>query len=346
MIWRDWPTELRDRQPEALREKETLLRDSVEMEKFIQFIFFKQWNSLKAYCTEKDVEIIGDIPIYAVYDSADVWVHSDLFNLDEEKRPRTVAGVPPDYFSKTGQLWGNPVYRWEALQDSGYDWWLRKIGYCMRLYDLVRIDHFRGFVAYWEVPAGETNAVRGNWRAAPAMDFFEHLASRYNPLPLIAEDLGTITPDVNEVMERFGIPGMKVLLFAFGGDPGRHPYLPHNFAPNSVVYTGTHDNNPARAWLEHEATEEELKRVFQYLGKEPSLDEFHWDLIRLAMMSVAQRAVFPMQDILGLGSEARMNRPATQERNWQWRFLPEQVTMPAMRKLLEMTETYGRAGKE
>ncbi len=341
--WSEWPGEVRDRQTEPLQEMENLLEESVRLEKFLQFVFFKQWASLKAYCRRNDLEIIGDIPIYSVYDSEDVWIHPDLFNLDEEKRPRTVAGVPPDYFSETGQLWGNPVYRWEPLKESGYGWWLAKVGHCLKLYDLLRIDHFRGFVAYWEVPAGEKNAVRGRWVKAPAMDFFDRLTSRFGSLPLIAEDLGTITPDVHEVMDRFGIPGMKVLLFAFGGDPDTNPYLPHHFVHNCVVYTGTHDNNPARGWLEHEASEEEVKKVFQYLGKEPSPDEFHWDLVRLAMMSVAQRAVFPLQDILGLGSESRMNHPATTEGNWQWRFTPEQVTIPSMRRLLEMTEIYGRA---
>ena len=344
-LWNEWPKEIRDRRPEALQESETLLRAPVEREKFLQFIFFRQWHSLRKYCREKGVELIGDIPIYAVHDSADVWIHPNVFNLDEEKRPLTVAGVPPDYFSKTGQLWGNPVYRWDELKNSGYDWWIRKIGYSMNLYDSIRIDHFRGFVAFWEVPCCEKDAVNGTWVEAPAIDFFENLVSRFKVLPLIAEDLGIITPDVQEVMERFGFPGMKVLLFAFTGDPGTNPYLPHNFVPNCVVYTGTHDNNTARAWFEHEASEEELRRLFEYLGKEVSPDEIHWDLVRLAMMSVAERVVVPLQDVLGLGPEARMNRPATREGNWQWRFFPEQIATPVFRKLMEMTETYGRAGK-
>jgi 4-alpha-glucanotransferase len=344
-VWNQWPEEIRDRRPEALKEAETLLRESVEREKFLQFIFFRQWRSLRTYCREKGVELIGDIPIYSVHDSADVWIHPNLFNLDEDKNPLTVAGVPPDYFSKTGQLWGNPVYRWDELKNSGYDWWIRKIGHSMDLYDLIRVDHFRGFVAYWEVPGSEKDAVHGKWIEAPAADFFEHLTSRFKVLPLIAEDLGIITPDVHEVMERFGFPGMKVLLFAFGGDHGANPYLPHNFVPNCVAYTGTHDNNTARAWFDHEASEEELGRLVQYLGRKPDQDEIHWDLIRLAMMSVAEKVVFPLQDILGLGPEARMNRPATREGNWQWRFLPEQIAAPIFRRLREMTEIYGREGK-
>ncbi|RJR35192.1 MAG: 4-alpha-glucanotransferase [Desulfobacteraceae bacterium] len=341
--WSEWPREIRDRQPEALREAKSRFRPSIEREKFLQFVFSRQWKSLKAYCREKGVEIIGDVPIYSVHDSADVWIHPHVFNLDEEKRPLTVAGVPPDYFSKTGQLWGNPVYRWDELKRSGYDWWLRKIGHSMNLYDSVRIDHFRGLVAYWEVPFGEKNAVNGRWVKTPSAEFFEHIVSRFSPLHIIAEDLGIITPDVYEVMDRFGFPGMKVLLFAFGGDPGINPYLPHNFISNCVVYTGTHDNNTARAWFEHEASEEEVLALGRYLGKKPAPDEIHWDLIRLAMMSVSERVVIPLQDVLGLGSEARMNQPATQEGNWQWRFLPEQTAAPIFRTLMEMTETYGRA---
>ena len=341
-VWSEWPNEFRNRDPVALREAGETLRDSIQKEKFLQYLFFRQWTSLKAYAKEKGVRIIGDVPIYAVYDSVDVWVHPNLFNLDSDLNPVTVAGVPPDYFSKTGQLWGNPVYRWEALKESGYEWWIRKIEHSLSLHDFVRIDHFRGFVAYWQVPAGRTDAIQGEWVEAPAVDFFTKLASRFSPLPVIAEDLGIITDDVREIITCFGLPGMKVLLFAFSAEP-ENPYLPHNFVRESVVYTGTHDNNTARAWFEGEAAEEELKTMSRYLGKDPDPKEVHWDLIRMAMMSVARWAVFPLQDILGLGPEARMNRPATTKGNWEWRSLPEQITPSVKRRLLEMTETYGRA---
>lgn len=345
-MWSEWPEEIRDRKPSALQEALRMLRKSVGMEEFLQFLSFKQWRSLKAYCEDKGVKIVGDIPIYAVLDSADLWVHPELFNLDEQKMPVTVAGVPPDYFSETGQLWGNPVYGWDALKQSGYDWWFRKIAHSLTLYDFIRIDHFRGLVAYWQVGAGEKNAIRGEWVHAPAMDFFDRLTSKFPGLPLIAEDLGTITQDVRDVMDRFEIPGMKVLLFAFSGKPADNPYLPHNYTPHCVVYTGTHDNNTTRGWFENELKEEELKTLFQYLGKEPPPEEIHWDLIRLAMMSVAEMAIFPLQDVLGLGPEARMNRPATKDRNWQWRFSPGRITDPLRRRLEEMTELYGRQRNE
>jgi 4-alpha-glucanotransferase len=344
-VWSEWPPELRDRRPEPIRQAEETLRDSIQEEKFLQYLFFRQWDSLKAYAKEKGVRIVGDIPIYTVYDSVDVWVHPHLFNLDDRRRPVTVAGVPPDYFSKTGQLWGNPVYCWEAMKENGYEWWLQRIGHSLRLYDFVRIDHFRGFVAYWHVPADRTDAIKGEWVQAPAVDFFTKMTSRFSPLPVIAEDLGTITPDVREVMARFSLPGMKVLLFAFGGDSG-NPYLPHNYISDCVVYTGTHDNNTTRAWFEGEAAGEERGALARYLGKEPDPDEIHWDLIRMAMMSVAKWAIFPLQDILGLGPETRMNRPSTTEGNWEWRTLPGQITPPVQQKLLEMTTIYGRAGED
>jgi 4-alpha-glucanotransferase len=344
--WHEWPLEIRDRQPQALKAAGARLSASVEKEKFLQFLFFRQWRSLKSHCRERGIRILGDIPIYVVYDSADLWVHPELFNLDGLKRPLTLAGVPPDYFSETGQLWGNPVYRWDALERSGYGWWIQRFGHNLNLFDWVRIDHFRGFVAYWEVPAGEKNAVHGTWVKAPAREFFERITQWFSSLHLLAEDLGTITPDVIEIMNHFAFPGMKVLLFAFGGDPATSAYLPHNHVPNCVVYTGTHDNNTARGWLETDASEEEKKQLFLYLGREVEPEKIHWELIRLAMMSVADTVVFPMQDLLGLGAEARMNRPAVKEGNWQWRLLPDQIDLPLTRRLLEMTRIYGRAAGE
>ncbi len=342
--WNEWPAEIRDRQPDALQQMKVSLAEAVEKEKFLQYLFMRQWSSLRAYANKQGIQILGDIPIYVVYDSADVWVHRRLFNLDHDGMPLTVAGVPPDYFSETGQLWGNPVYRWEALRESGYGWWIQRIGHSLKLFDLMRVDHFRGFVAYWEVAAGEQEAIHGRWVEAPAMEFFTRITQWFPSLALIAEDLGTITPDVTEMMDRFGFPGMKVLLFAFTDNRGDNPYLPHHHVRNCVVYTGTHDNNTTRAWFEQEASEEEKKRVLEYLGTAEAPQEIHWELIRLAMMSVAERVVFPMQDLLGLGQEARMNRPARKEGNWQWRLRPEQMAPRLRGKLGDMTKTYGRAG--
>ena len=342
-VWNEWPQGIKERRPEALQKMREELQDRIGREKFLQHIFFKQWFSLKGYCNSKGIQIIGDLPIYVDFDSADAWLNSEIFKLDEEKKPAFVAGVPPDYFSSTGQLWKHPVFRWNVLKEHGYGWWIRRIEHNLRLFDWVRIDHFRGFVAYWEVPAGEKTAVRGRWVEAPAEDFFETLRKRLPTLPIIAEDLGVITPDVREIMNRFGFPGMRVLLFAFGGDLPTNPYAPHNHVKNCVVYTGTHDNNTVRGWFEKEATREDKERLIRYLGRKVSARDVHLEFIRLAMMSVADVAILPMQDILGLGEKARMNRPATMEGNWQWRLSPEQFASSPAGRLLKMTETYGRA---
>jgi 4-alpha-glucanotransferase len=341
--WNEWPDALRDRGEEALIRSREDHEAPEEKERFLQYLFFTQWSSLKRYCKQKGVTIIGDMPIYVVYDSADVWAHADLFNLDSDKKPITVAGVPPDYFSETGQLWGNPVYRWDALRKTGYEWWIQRVGFNLQQFDLVRVDHFRGFLAYWEVPAREQVATNGQWVEAPAVDFFDRLSQSFPNLPIIAEDLGTITPDVWELMAHFGFPGMKVLLFAFGRDLPANPYAPHNHVKNCVVYTGTHDNNTARGWFEHEAAPEDKQRLSQYLGREVSAQTVPWELIRLAMMSVADRVIFPMQDVLGLGEAARMNRPARKQGNWRWRVLQPQLTPDLCRTLSEMTELFGRA---
>jgi 4-alpha-glucanotransferase len=343
--WSDWPEHLRDRDPDALLRARERLGERIQEQKLFQYLFFKQWSSLKKYCTARGIKIIGDVPIYVVYDSADVWMHPGLFNLDREKRPVTVAGVPPDYFSKTGQLWGNPVYRWEALKSTGYEWWIERIRHNLNLFDVVRVDHFRGFMAYWEVPATETVAVNGQWVEAPGMEFFSRLSAVFPDLRIIAEDLGTITPDVWSAMEHFGFPGMKVLLFAFDESLPRNAYAPHNHTKNAVIYTGTHDNNTARAWFETEADENTKKRLSRYVGKALTGENVHRELIRLAMMSVADMAILPMQDLLGLGEWARMNRPAREKGNWQWRLMPDQVTAPLAKELLEMTEIYGRNSK-
>jgi 4-alpha-glucanotransferase len=341
--WGDWPKELRDREPEAMGRAKEELSDRIGRETFVQYLFHEQWAALKDYCNKRGIHIFGDMPIYINYDSADVWAHPELFKLDDARKPQAVAGVPPDYFSETGQLWGDPVYRWDILKESGYHWWMERIRRNLKLYDCLRIDHFRGLVAYWEVPAGETTAINGKWMEAPAEEFFHALLKRFPHAPFVAEDLGTITPDVREVMHRFRFPGMKVLLFAFGDDPAKNPYAPHNVVRNSVMYTGTHDNNTARGWFEAEATAETKERLFRYVGREVTTDEVHRVLMRLAMMSVANTVIFPVQDILGLGQGDRMNRPAKTGGNWEWRLLPGQLNPSIQGMLLEMTEIYGRA---
>lgn len=341
-IWTDWPQDIQDKNPESLESLKKDFKDRIRFEKFLQYLFFKQWDSLKHYCNEIGIQIFGDVPIYVIHNSADVWSSPELFKLDRQKRPYAVAGVPPDYFSETGQLWGNPLYQWEALRETGYAWWIKRVKHNARLFDIIRIDHFRGLIGYWEVPAGEPSAVNGQWVEAPAEDFFRSLSRRLPNLSIIAEDLGVITPDVREIMNRFEFPGMKVLLFAFGDDLAANPYIPHNLPRHCIIYTGTHDNNTARGWFEKEAAPETRERLFRYLGREVPKEAIHWELIRLAMMSVADKAVFPLQDILGLGAEARMNRPSTTEGNWQWRLLPEQLT-PAIAEMLRgMTALSGR----
>jgi 4-alpha-glucanotransferase len=282
------------------------------------------------------------MPIYVDLDSSDVWADPGFFKLDDRKKPVAVAGVPPDYFSETGQLWGNPLYRWEALKERKFDWWIRRMEHNLRLFDLVRIDHFRGLVGFWEVPAGDRTAANGKWIQAPARDLFDRLRQTFRPLPVIAEDLGVITPDVREVMDHYGFPGMKVLLFAFGEDDPSHPYLPHTYERNCVAYTGTHDNNTARGWFENEARPEEKERLARYMGREVDATSVGWELIRLAFMSVADLAVVPAQDLLGLGAQARMNKPSTTRGNWEWRILPGQLDEALARRLAEITRVYGR----
>jgi 4-alpha-glucanotransferase len=343
VAWGDWPSEVRDRREEAIQEWKMKLREQIVMEQFFQYLFFKQWSALKQYCDSKNILINGDLPIYVSTDSADVWANPDIFKLDDEKRPTDVAGVPPDYFSSTGQRWGNPVYRWDVLKATRYAWWVRRIQHNLKHFGCLRLDHFRGFVSYWELPASEATAVNGRWVEAAAEDFFATLLEKFPERPFIAEDLGLITPDVEEVMLRFGFPGMKVLLFAFGDDLATHPYVPHNYNRNYVAYTGTHDTNTVQGWFRSEAGPEGRKRLFRYIGREVAQKEVHWEMIRLAFMSVADTAIIPMQDLLGLGERARMNLPAKSEGNWQWRFLPEQITPSLITRLAEMTELYGRA---
>ncbi|OGD23697.1 MAG: 4-alpha-glucanotransferase, partial [Candidatus Aminicenantes bacterium RBG_13_64_14] len=301
------------------------------------------WTALKRRAAELGVRVMGDMPIYVNHASADVWANPVLFKLDGRMRPAAVAGGPPDYFSSTGQLWGNPVYDWERARETGYEWWLRRVEHNLALFDAVRIDHFRGLVAYWEVPAGEKTALNGRWVEAPAGDFFGRLRERLGAPALVAEDLGIITDDVREIMERFGFPGMKVLLFAFGPDFAAHPYNPANYTRNCVAYTGTHDNNTARGWFEGEATAEEKQSLFQFLGREVGAEEVPCELIRKLMMSTADTVIFPMQDVLALGAEARMNTPSTVEGNWRWRLPPGLPAAEMISRIREMTTVWGRA---
>jgi 4-alpha-glucanotransferase len=340
--WGHWPEELRDRKESAVKEWTEKLRDTILHEKFLQYLFFNQWHSLKNYCDSISIKIFGDLPIYVNYDSSDIWAHPDIFSLDAEKQPVFVSGVPPDYFSATGQLWGHPVYNWDILRKSGYAWWIKRIEHNLKLFHLFRLDHFRGFVGYWEVRASEKTAINGKWVKAPAEDFFKTILKNFPHILIVAEDLGVITPDVKEIMKKFGFPGMKVLLFAFTEDLQTNPYVPHNHVNNCVVYTGTHDNNTIKGWFKRELDHEGKKRLFEYLGREITDKTVHWEIIRLAMMSVANMVIIPMQDILGLGEKERMNLPSSTTGNWEWRLTPEQTTPSLVRRLSEMTRIFGR----
>lgn len=341
--WGRWPEELRDRKEDVLNERAGRAEENILKIKFLQYIFFRQWRSLKEYCEYRGIKILGDIPIYVNYDSSDVWANPGIFILDEEKKPSLVAGVPPDYFSETGQLWGHPLYNWDALKESGYSWWIKRIEHNLKLLHLFRLDHFRGFVGYWAVKAGEKTAVNGRWIAAPAEDFFNTLMKQLPQLPIIAEDLGIITPDVTDIMKKFGFPGMKVLLFAFGEDIATNPYAPHNHVNNCVAYTGTHDNNTIKGWFKNEVDAEGKKRISEYIGHKASSRTIHSDFIRLAMMSVADTVIIPMQDILGLGEKDRMNIPGITTGNWEWRLSLEQLTPLLIKQLRDMARLYGRS---
>jgi 4-alpha-glucanotransferase len=339
--WSSWPPELIRREPDALRHWRGALTEEVEQQKFQQFLFFRQWRALKSYAADRGISIIGDLPIFVAYDGADVWSNQQLFHLDERGRPTVVAGVPPDYFSKTGQLWGNPLYNWKRHKETGYAWWIERIRCKLRLVDILRLDHFRGFEAYWEVPAGEPTAENGRWVKGPAADFFNALEEALGELPLIAEDLGVITPPVERLRDRFELPGMKVLQFAFDGK-AENKYLPHNYRPNCVVYTGTHDNDTTVGWYrsEGQAVQDQVRR---YLARDG--EDIAWDMIRLALSSTAGTAVVPLQDAMGLGSEARMNVPSRGGGNWQWRFSKQMLTEEITRRLREMAELYGRCAR-
>ncbi len=342
-LWSDWPMALRDRKAGALETAKNELSEPIARERFLQYVFYRQYLRLKRYCNERGIQVAGDIPIYVAHDSADVWSHADLFKLTRDKRPRLVAGVPPDYFSKTGQLWGNPVYDWEQLEQTRFDWWIRRMKHNLLLFDFVRVDHFRGFVDFWEVPAGHETAIRGKWAQAPHAEFFRELFRQIPFAAIFAEDLGYITADVREVVTRYGFPRMAVLQFAFDGDPARNVHMPHNYNENLIVYTGTHDNNTTRGWFERDITKQTRQRLFDYIGRRTSASEISWELIRVAMASVARITIVPMQDVLGLASRARMNHPAQSKGNWLWRMRPGQTTSRLAERLRKLTVAYGRA---
>jgi 4-alpha-glucanotransferase len=341
-VWNQWSSEIRDRHQGAMDEYRRQFAAHLQRIYFQQFLFCKQWATLKAYGNQRHVQIIGDIPIYVNFDSSDVWAHPTLFKLKRDRSPSYVAGVPPDYFSATGQRWGNPVYDWKHQKETGYDWWMKRVYHNLTFFDLIRIDHFRGFVAFWQIPVNATTAIQGEWQSGAGDDFFQKLQKVYPQLPIIAEDLGIITPDVTAVMERFGFPGMKVLMFAFSGDNKTHPYIPDNFTRNCVVYTGTHDNNTVLGWYLHDITEREKENLRDYLKEPPVPELIAWQLIELAMHSLADIALIPMQDLLGLDDSARMNTPATVSGNWQWRMSPEALTKDLADSLARLTKESGR----
>lgn len=336
--WTQWPAALRDREEAAMRKIEAEQAEELEQIRFEQYVFFRQWHALKAYANQNRIGIFGDMPIFVAHDSADVWSQRECFLLDEQGHPTVVAGVPPDYFSETGQRWGNPHYDWEWMESNGFRWWLQRMESQLALFDLVRIDHFRGFQAYWEVPAHEKTAMNGRWVTAPGDQLFAALRERFDPLPVVAEDLGTITPEVLALRDKYALPGMKILQFAFDSGPD-NPYLPHNQEINSVVYTGTHDNDTTIGWFET-VPEAIRSRVLDYLGHPK--ETMPWPLVRAAYASVAELAVIPMQDALALGSEHRMNTPGTTAGNWQWRFTWDMVPEALPKKLHHLSELYGR----
>lgn len=336
--WTQWPATLRDRNSDALIELDRLEKERFDLERFEQFLFFRQWRQLKHYANERGISIFGDLPIFVAHDSADVWVRRDYFKLDDGGEPTVVAGVPPDYFSETGQRWGNPLYEWEQMAQDDYAWWIQRLSFQLELFDLVRIDHFRGFEACWEISADEETAVNGHWVKVHGEALFEKLHQQLDPLPIVAEDLGIITHEVEALRDHFALPGMKILHFAFSGNAD-NPYLPHNHIANSVVYTGTHDNDTTLGWF---ISLDDQTRAYtdEYLGH--PAEEMPWSLIRRAYASISRLVIVPMQDILELGSDARMNIPGTSEGNWLWRFQWEQFNDETSGRLRHLTTMYQR----
>jgi 4-alpha-glucanotransferase len=352
VAWPEWERDIAHRTPDGVARWSRDLGREIRTHKLTQFLFFEQWARIREHAAGRRVAILGDLPIFVAYDSADVWARREMFRLNADGRPRVVAGVPPDYFSATGQLWGNPHYRWEQLAQSGFAWWIDRMRALLRLVDRIRLDHFRGFVAAWEVPGDAATAIDGEWTPGPGSALFSAMEEGIGrPLPLVAENLGVITPEVEALREQFGLPGMAILQFAFGTDPMAHTFRPHNYPRNLVVYTGTHDNDTTVGWWSGDAghstraadditREHEYARRYLHMDRD---DEPHWALIRAALASVADTAIVPVQDLLGLGSEARMNQPGTASGNWRWRLTPGQLTDDVLERLALLTQTYERA---
>jgi 4-alpha-glucanotransferase len=339
--WTEWQPALRGREPDAIARAARELAREIDFREMEQFLFDRQWSELRAYANSRGVRVIGDIPIFVAHDSADVWAHPELFELDGAGRPLVVSGVPPDYFSETGQRWGNPLYRWETARPAIYDWWVDRFRRVLSWVDVVRVDHFRGFESYWEIPAEEETAVHGRWRTGPGADFFRAVERRLGRLPVIAEDLGLITPAVEELREELDYPGMRVVQFGFDGDPV-NPHLPENYPRHSVVYTGTHDNDTLAGWWA-KASEAERAEVAERV--DIAAGESSWPLAELVMDSLADLVIIPVQDVLGLGSEARMNTPGTNSFNWSWRLRPGELTSEAGERLSRATERSGRLAR-
>ena len=350
IIWTDWEPQFALRDPAALARARSELRDDIEFNKFIQFLFERQWFELKAHCARNDIRVMGDLPIYVALDSADVWGHHDLFELGGDGKPRVVAGVPPDYFSATGQLWGNPIYRWEEHARTGYAWWIARFRRALELVDMIRLDHFRGFEAYYEIPAGETTAVNGAWVKGPGASLFTALKSALGELPIVAENLGVITPEVENLRKQFDFPGMAILQFAFGNDPQAPDFKPHNYPHHLVAYTGTHDNDTVVGWWNSKAgagsirTAEDIEKEQAYARRYLNSDgsNINWAMIRTLVASVANTALYPLQDVLGVGSEGRMNLPGSSSGNWRWRFRDGALTASTASRLKELAATYER----
>ncbi len=347
--WYQWEPELVRRDPAALADWRERLKEGISYHSFVQYAFEIQWQALRAACRQRGVMLMGDVPIFVAHDSADVSARPDLFYLDDHGQPLVVAGVPPDYFSETGQLWGNPLYKWEVHAAEDYSWWVSRLSFLLARVDVVRIDHFRGFEAYWEIPAGSHTAASGRWVPGPGRHFFEALRRRLGSLPVVAEDLGLITPGVEALRDEFGLPGMRILQFGFGPDQGADKDLPHRHVPHCVVYTGTHDNDTTKGWFTSteiattqtpEVIEAERAFALRYLQSDGH--EFHWDMIRLAFSSVADTAIIPLQDILGLDSRARMNTPGTAQGNWRWRFRKGQIEAHTRDRLGQLTAIFSR----
>ena len=339
--WNRWPRELASRQPAALRKAKAELADDLRVRSALQFAFYEQWRALRAYCAVRAIRVVGDVAIFVNHDSADVWTHSELFRLDADLEPEVVSGVPPDFFSKTGQRWGNPLYRWDVMKERGYQWWIERLRWAMQHCDYIRLDHFRGFDQFWEIPAHDSTAVNGRWVDGPRDDLFVNLREALGGLPFFAEDLGYITPEVHALRERLEIPGMSVLQFGFG-DEGAHMYLPHR-AAGKVVYTGTHDNDTVQGWWHSGSAEHERRHAEAYFG--PCQDGIHWAFIRAAQSSPGCLSVVPLQDVFGLGSEARMNTPSLYGGNWRWRFDENQLSGDLASKLALLAEVSDRLPK-